>query len=190
MPETAWGERLEGPYPSVGQGRPGLGARGAHSGVREEKKVALGRALHQTLATHGTAHLDFQLVSHTVFNIITTSRNFPKYHSILFVNHLIWRELYIQYKLKLDRVGPVDNRPSTNKLHHLVKKNVTCDIWHVTCDTWHMTRDMRHVTCDMLWAVNLLSKFQLPSSSGLWVMIFWRLGGKGSHSDWINEWMN
>ena len=34
---------------------------------------------------------------------------------------------------KLDGVGPVDNRPSTNKLHHFVqkkkkKKKVTCDM--------------------------------------------------------------
>ena len=34
---------------------------------------------------------------------------------------------------KLDRVGPVDNRPSTDKLHHFVqkkeeKKEVTCDM--------------------------------------------------------------
>ena len=31
---------------------------------------------------------------------------------------------------KLDGVGPVDKRPSTNKLHHIVKKKrkkVTCD---------------------------------------------------------------
>ena len=57
--------------------------------------------------------------------------------------------------LKLDGVGSVDNRPSTNNLHHFVrkkkKKNVTCDVWHVTCDTWHVTRDMTrdtwHVTC-------------------------------------------
>ena len=57
-------------------------------------------------------------------------------------------------KNKLDGVGPVDNRPSTDKLHHFVKKNkknmwhVTRDMWHVTCDTWHVvTRDMWHVTC-------------------------------------------
>ena len=60
--------------------------------------------------------------------------------------------------LKLDGVSPVDNRPSTNKLHHFVKKNtkktwhLTCDMWHVTCDTWHMTCDMWHVTRDM-WHV-------------------------------------
>ena len=40
---------------------------------------------------------------------------------------------------KLDGVGPVDNRPSTDKLHHFVQKKeekkVTCDMRHVTCDT-------------------------------------------------------
>ena len=51
---------------------------------------------------------------------------------------------------KLDGVGPVDNRPSTKKLHHFVRKKkrkkiVTCDTWHVTCDTW---RDTWHMTCD------------------------------------------
>ena len=38
---------------------------------------------------------------------------------------------------KLDGVGPIDNRPSTNKLQYFVKKkkkNVTYDTWHVTCD--------------------------------------------------------
>ena len=66
--------------------------------------------------------------------------------------------------------------------------HLTCDKWHVTHDTWHMTRDMRHGTCEMLWGVNIISKFQLPSSSGLRFMLFWRLGGKGSISDWINQW--
>ena len=40
---------------------------------------------------------------------------------------------------KLDGVGPVDNRPSTDKLHHFVRKKIKK---YVTCDT-------RHVTCDM-----------------------------------------
>ena len=63
---------------------------------------------------------------------------------------------------KLDGVGPVDNRPSTDKLHHFVQKrrrkkrekkwHFTCDMWHVTCDMWHVTCDMWHVTCDM-WHV-------------------------------------
>ena len=54
---------------------------------------------------------------------------------------------------KLDGVGPVDNRPSTDKLHHfLEKKRIFFDMWHMTCDTWHMTYDTWHVTCDM-WNV-------------------------------------
>ena len=111
----------------------------------------------------------------------------------------MWGTSWCNYIIKLDGVGPVDNRPSTDKLHQFVKneeekkrvwqiknnkkKN---DMWHVTRDTWHKTHDMRHVTYDMLWGVNLLSKLQLPSSSGLWFMIFWRLGGKG----WLNELIN
>ena len=79
---------------------------------------------------------------------------------------------------KLDKVGPVDNRPSTNKFHNFVKKkkmkigHMTHDMWHVTCGTWHMT-------CDML--------FRLPSSYALWFMISWRLGGKGSRSYQMND---
>ena len=41
---------------------------------------------------------------------------------------------------KLDGVGPVDYRPSTDKLNHFVKKknkkNVTRDMWHMTRHTW------------------------------------------------------
>ena len=36
--------------------------------------------------------------------------------------------------MKLDGVGPVDNRPYTNKLHHFVRKK--------KIDMWHVTRDM------------------------------------------------
>ena len=73
--------------------------------------------------------------------------------------------------LKLDRIGAVDNRLSTNRLHHFVKKNkqikhvmscdtlnvthdmlhLTCDMWHMTCDTWHVTLDTGHMICDMLF---------------------------------------
>ena len=44
---------------------------------------------------------------------------------------------------KLEGIGPVDNRPSNDKLHHFVQKNVTCDTFG---------------------GVNILSKFKLPSS--------------------------
>ena len=76
---------------------------------------------------------------------------------------IVKKIVLIALKKKLEGVGPVDNRPSTVKLHHLVKKN----IW----DMWHVTR---------LGGVNILSKFQLPSSDFLWFMILWRSGGKGS----------
>jgi hypothetical protein len=41
---------------------------------------------------------------------------------------------------------------------------VTCDTWHVTHDMWHMTCDTWHLTHDRSGEVELLSKFQLPSS--------------------------
>ena len=52
---------------------------------------------------------------------------------VVFKNMFIWQ---------LDGVGPVDNRPSTDKLHHFVQKKKK--MWLVSCDMWHVT----HVTCD------------------------------------------
>ena len=81
------------------------------------------------------------------------------------------------YSFKLDRVGPVNKRPSTDRLHHFVRKKINkinCDMWHVTPNTWHVTHDTWHVTCDMFGGVNILLKFQLPSSFCLWFMILWR----------------
>ena len=51
-----------------------------------------------------------------------------------------------QNVFKLDGVGPVDNRQSTDKLHQVFEKKkrekiVTCDTWHVTCDMWHVGGD-------------------------------------------------
>ena len=94
----------------------------------------------------------------------------------------------LEINIKLDGVSPVDNRPSTNKLHHFVKqKKITCDMWHMTFETWHVTCDMWHVTCDLFWGVNILSKFQLPSSYCLWFMILWRSGGKCSLTYWLTQ---
>ena len=55
-------------------------------------------------------------------------------------------------------------------------------MWHVTRDTWHVTRDTWHVTC-LRGGVNILSKFQLPSSYCLWFMLLCRSGSKGSLTD-------
>ena len=68
---------------------------------------------------------------------------------------------------KLDGVGPVDNRPSTDKLHRFVQKkkigHVTCDTWQVTSDKWHMTHDMWHGTHDTWYGVvNIMRKFAGP----------------------------
>ena len=88
---------------------------------------------------------------------------------------------------KLDGVSPIDNWPFAKELHHFAppKKmlHVTFDRWHVTHDKWHMTQYTWHVTYDTWCGENILSKFQLSRSNGLWVMMFWRLGGKG----WPNE---
>ena len=51
------------------------------------------------------------------------------------------------FSTKLEGVCPVDNRPSTDKLHHFVPKN-KCDMRHVTRDMWRVARDMWHLTSD------------------------------------------
>ena len=63
---------------------------------------------------------------------------------------------------KLDGVGPIDNTPSTNKLHHFVQKKKNCDMGHVTRDMWHVTRYTWHMTRDMFGWVNILSKISAP----------------------------
>ena len=52
-------------------------------------------------------------------------------------------------KDKLDGVGPVYIRPSTDYINHFVffkqfkkiSSFFTCETWHVKCDTWHVTCD-------------------------------------------------
>ena len=74
---------------------------------------------------------------------------------------------------ELDGVGPVDNRPSTDKLHHFVpKKKKRKNMWHVTCDMWHVTCDVTldtwHETCLGGWTFS-----QNFSSLALTVCDFW-----------------
>ena len=57
-------------------------------------------------------------------------------------------------------------------------------LWHTTHYMWHGTHDTWHVT----WKeVNILSTFQVPSSYGFGVNVFWRFGGKGSLSYLVND---
>ena len=60
----------------------------------------------------------------------------------------------LQPFIQTRRGSPFDDRPSTDKLHHFVRKKreKKCDTWHVTHDTWHVTRDT-------FGGVNILSKF-------------------------------
>ena len=52
----------------------------------------------------------------------------------------------------LDRVRPVDNRPSNDYPHHCVREKkiiIRPDTWHVTLDTLHLTHVTWHVTWDV-----------------------------------------
>ena len=89
---------------------------------------------------------------------------------------------------KLDGVGPVDNRPSTNKLHHLIFKKNTCDTWHVTRDMWHMTCDTWHVTHDT-WHVKRLGGWTFSqnfSSLALTVCDLWYYEDLEEKDEWLN----
>ena len=81
--------------------------------------------------------------------------------------------------IKLEGLGPVDNRPFTNWLDNFIKKHTI----------WQMTNTMWHATCDTCLKVNILSKYQLPSSYGLREKVFWRYLHKGSVTDWMDYWV-
>ena len=78
-------------------------------------------------------------------------------YPLTMIQHLKFFFIWILIFIKLDGVGPIDNRPSSDKLHHFVRKKTKkkkCDMWHltydmwlVTCDTWHVTCDTWHVIC-------------------------------------------
>ena len=92
---------------------------------------------------------------------------------------------------KLDGVGPVDNRPSTDKLHKIVKKKrkkekkVTHDMWHMTCDTWHMTHDTCHMTCWGGWAFS-----QNFNSLALTVCDLWYYEDIEEKADLLTHWIS
>ena len=84
--------------------------------------------------------------------------------------------------MKLDGVGHVDNRTSTDKLHQCVKKKyiyIYCDMWHVTCDTWHV------VTCCRGWTFS-----QNFSSLALTVCDLWYYEDLEEKADWVTESVN
>ena len=103
--------------------------------------------------------------------------------------------------IKLDGVGPIDNRPSmtsSTPLSHFFLFfiwHVTCDMWHVTCDMWHVTCDMWHVTHDMwhlthdIWQVGEGDFFLLLFFSSLALTVWeWRCSEDiSTNHDLINQ---
>ena len=69
---------------------------------------------------------------------------------------------------KLDGVGPMDNRPSINKIYNFVKKERKIK-WHLTPDTGHV----------------VVGEHSLKVSSlALMVIDLWHF------EEWMNKWMN
>ena len=63
-------------------------------------------------------------------------------------------------------------------LLHIIFNLIKNDIWHLICDMWHGTPDMWRMLHETWFGVNILSTFQLSSSNGLGVMMFWKTRGK------------
>ena len=56
---------------------------------------------------------------------------------------------------------------------------------------WHMKGDIRLVTHDTCQVVNIVRKFQVPSSNGLGLIVYWRLEEKDELLDHlINQLIN
>ena len=78
--------------------------------------------------------------------------------------------------LKLDGMGPIDKRPSTDKLHHFdfFVEEKKCDTWHPPPDTWHLTPETWQLIANTwhlkydTWVGLVGGNIQLPSSYGLW----------------------
>ena len=60
-------------------------------------------------------------------------------------------------------------------------------MWHLTLDTWHVTRDKWHLLRYAQGVMNIVSKFQVPSSYGLGVKVSWRFWTKGSLNELISD---
>ena len=76
---------------------------------------------------------------------------------------------------KLDGVGAVDNRPSTQKF----KKTIFL----------HEQGLSKIILPKNVCRLKIILKFKFPSSNGLGFLMSWRLGGKGSLNESFNELM-
>ena len=92
----------------------------------------------------------------------------------------VGKVLLTTFDLKLDGVGPVNNRPSTNKLYHFVWKKKKKNRWHMTCDMLHVTCDTWHVTCCEGWKIS-----QNFSSLALTVCDLWYFKDLEEKDHWL-----
>ena len=97
-------------------------------------------------------------------------------HDTWLMTHDTWQITHDMWKVGEVNILSKFQLPSSNGLAVKVfwRWHVTCDTRLLTRDLWHMTRDTWHMKHNMLEEVDLLSKFQLPSSNGLAVKVFWR----------------
>ena len=71
--------------------------------------------------------------------------------------------------VKLDGVGPVHNRPSTDKFHHFVKKNLNQknDVWHgICCGEWTFSENLSSLAlpvCVLWYYEDLEEKADRPN---------------------------
>ena len=64
--------------------------------------------------------------------------------------------------------------------HHLdMERFIGRSAFYSVKSLLHLTGFMKHKTCDTQGVVNIVSKFHVPSSNVVEVMMFQRLGGKG-----------
>ena len=103
----------------------------------------------------------------------------------LMIHDMALTQFWLCLVEELDGVGPVDNRPSTDKLYHFVQKKKKCDMWRVTCDTWRVTYDTWHVTCLGGWTFS-----QNFSSLALTVCDLWYYEDLEEKADWFSQSVN
>jgi hypothetical protein len=104
-----------------------------------------------------------------------------------FLNVLSFAYKFDWLIVKLDWVGPVDNRPSTNKHHYFVqkKKKKKKKKWHLTRDILPVDRDKLQMT--RFWGWTFSQNF---SSLALTVCYLWYYEDLEEKDEWMNEWMN
>ena len=91
----------------------------------------------------------------------------------------------LQYCTELHCTAQQCTALHSSALHCTVKKNYEVDesrFVHSFIQRFHQTSQR------ISWLILDLLQHE-TSSSGLWFMVFWRLGGKGSWTDRINEWI-